>query len=282
MRFFIFCHSFTLFLLICIHGEYSQKNSDVYIESDMDYINMDDTNDVKPRSINTTNIWNDYYDNDLNVYISYDNDGNKVYNSECFDLHDKCTLWSLNNECNINPGYMHQKCALSCNTCHKQSYSFRNEYCVNKWSNMYGNDEMDCYVWKRDGYCDNIEHKSWMYVNCQKACNVCDYERRCNPNKYYKSAYNFENITNMDLYNTIFYQRILSNKHLTWKYGAKLLSLNPPILYFDHFIPETISDQFIQETSNLTYKRSVDIGMSQYYFINIQYRLNIISNSIHI
>ena len=132
---------------------------------------------------------------------------------------------------------------------------FRYENCENKWE-INGNNEDDCYRWANEGYCQT---DTFMKLNCQRSCNFCSFDDRCQPEIEYQSALNLNNHTNPDLYFRLFFNRILSNKFFVWKYGIKLMNIDPPILYFDHIIPESVADKFIIENQNESYKRSVDV-----------------------
>eukprot|EP01084_Bolivina_argentea_P306222 529117_1 len=49
-------------------------------------------------------------------------------NIPCMDMDKDCLKWSIDNECDINPVWMHVHCAKSCNTCYRQTPSFKKKY----------------------------------------------------------------------------------------------------------------------------------------------------------
>lgn len=40
---------------------------------------------------------------------------------ECNDTNENCNVWASSGECEVNPGYMHVHCPVSCDTCRSVS-----------------------------------------------------------------------------------------------------------------------------------------------------------------
>ncbi len=49
-------------------------------------------------------------------------------NFPCVDTEEDCSAWSDEKECDVNPMWMHVYCAKSCNTCYRQTLSFKKNY----------------------------------------------------------------------------------------------------------------------------------------------------------
>ena len=182
------------------------------------------------------------------------------------NVHKDCYIWALEKECDLNPSYMHTQCAKSCKTCSKQSAEIRQKYCKNAWEN-----EQECNQWAAEGEC--INNTPFMREQCAKSCMFCDYETRCKPFDYYQPALDLSNIPNPNMFQKVFFD-LLSNKYLCHKYNISMLSLDPPIIQFNNFVPDMIVSELLKNGS-FEFERSADAGELDENFV---YK-SIISNS---
>ena len=151
----------------------------------------------------------DYYDDD------YNNDTQEEVVEKCVDEEELCGFWADHGECDKNPGYMHNSCSKSCNTCpiqlgsnsygedqdcqgqYKEELLSRVEKMDKYMAEEVSKPEYDkvraecknrhklCVFWAYQGECD--ANPSFMLTNCAPACETCrliDFDYRCptNPN----------------------------------------------------------------------------------------------------
>lgn len=135
----------------------------------------------------------------------------------CLNTNKDCDKWASERECYINPLFMLEHCAKSCNTCNKQSQEFRAKHCKNTWYS-----EEQCQRWASEGEC--INNVPFMREQCSRACNYCDFEVRCKPYDYHPSIWNIADLPQPDMYNKIFFNQIYFNKYL--RYNAIFFILN--------------------------------------------------------
>ena len=73
---------------------------------------------------------------------------------ECVDKQAGCTAWATAGECDRNPGFMHDACALACGMCCEDDHAD------------------GCADWKKSGECDN--NPDFMHSMCARTCGACD------------------------------------------------------------------------------------------------------------
>ena len=76
----------------------------------------------------------------------------------CVDKHDQCATWATAGECQRNPGFMHDSCALTCNMCCEDEQP-----------------DGACDGWKKTGECD--KNVDFMHSMCARTCGACDRKR---------------------------------------------------------------------------------------------------------
>ncbi|KAH9259126.1 hypothetical protein BASA81_002746 [Batrachochytrium salamandrivorans] len=78
----------------------------------------------------------------------------------CVDESKECDAWAKRGECDVNPGYMLDKCKKSCQVCNSDVTSTS---CLDHHTN--------CEFWAKSGECKT--NPGYMLQNCQKSCQRC-------------------------------------------------------------------------------------------------------------
>ena len=169
---------------------------------------------------------------------------------EGVDNHKHCKFWASINECDKNAAYMHTNCAKSCKLWTAKKEKIKIRECKNTYEN-----NNDCILWASEGECDN--NPAFMKQQCSFSCGTCDYEKRCEPYKYYEPALNISNVPNPALFDKVF-KRILSSRHLCQKYNISMLWFDPPVLQFDNFVPDWLVSEILEY--EFDFKRSTGTG----------------------
>jgi len=117
---------------------------------------------------------------------------------KCKDQNKYCATWAKLKECKANPSWMLVHCPVACDQCGvkcdnynvycdewartgecTRNSEYMNIYCSKacrkcKTSNRNCKDEnKDCAVWGRKGFCTGGKYKNYMQLRCKKTCKLC-------------------------------------------------------------------------------------------------------------
>jgi prolyl 4-hydroxylase len=213
-------------------------------------------------------------------------------NNDCVDKHEKCGFWAEHDECNANPEYMLENCALSCKNCNKddpeinadidtgvkqtyqgsdfdvpfveyeklikESQEYIRKLVMKKdLKDLCKNQHKSCTAWAVAGECE--KNHGYMKVNCAPACLSCDYlsiEGRCPLDPNAKQAWGEGDLNKM-------FEKLTSEPYLT-KYSVETLSSpvtgGPWVITMDDVVSEEEAKRLIELGAVEGYERSTDVG----------------------
>eukprot|EP00927_Polykrikos_kofoidii_P054420 TRINITY_DN48834_c0_g1_i1.p1 TRINITY_DN48834_c0_g1~~TRINITY_DN48834_c0_g1_i1.p1 ORF type:complete len:377 (+),score=26.64 TRINITY_DN48834_c0_g1_i1:122-1252(+) len=145
---------------------------------------------------------------------------------ECKDMSRNCKYWADTGECNRHRGYMHVNCMASCKLCSRS----KDTKCRDKFP--------DCNSITSAGEC--MLNVSRMLDDCPETCSICGPGDPCRVNQDDRGILGDSGELDAN------FRRIASDP-LFQDYGVKVLSKDPWLIVFDHFLSNGEADRFREQ-----------------------------------